>query len=55
LLCWHAFDEFQEARDALKTVSDSVRDIPVPKSGHWIAEENPAFLTQTLLEFFAGK
>jgi pimeloyl-ACP methyl ester carboxylesterase len=39
----------------LRTVSDNVRDIAIPKSGHWIAEENPEFLTQTLLEFFAGK
>jgi pimeloyl-ACP methyl ester carboxylesterase len=39
----------------LRTVSDNLRDIAIPKTGHWIAEENPAFLTQTLLEFFAGK
>jgi pimeloyl-ACP methyl ester carboxylesterase len=39
----------------LSAVSDNVTDIAIPKSGHWITEENPEFLTQTLLGFFAAK
>jgi pimeloyl-ACP methyl ester carboxylesterase len=31
-----------------------VRAVDVPKSGHWLAEENPGFVTSELITFFAG-
>ncbi|MEV6598699.1 alpha/beta hydrolase [Actinoplanes sp. NPDC051346] len=30
------------------------RAVEVPKSGHWLPEENPTFVTAELLRFFAG-
>ncbi len=33
-------------------MSAIVRAVDVPKAGHWLAEENPAFVTSELLTFF---
>ena len=35
-------------------MSAIVRAVEVPKAGHWLAEENPAFVTSELLKFLAG-
>jgi pimeloyl-ACP methyl ester carboxylesterase len=38
----------------LAQVASDVRGIVIPQSGHNIALENPAALTQAYLDFFAG-
>ena len=35
-------------------VSHLVRAVEVPRSGHWLLEENPTFVTSELLAFLAG-
>ncbi len=30
------------------------RAVEVPRSGHWLPEENPEFVTAELLAFFGG-
>ncbi|MFI5732905.1 alpha/beta fold hydrolase [Kribbella sp. NPDC051587] len=35
-------------------LSRITRAVEVPKAGHWLAEENPRFVTAELLNFFAG-
>jgi pimeloyl-ACP methyl ester carboxylesterase len=35
-------------------MSAIVRAVEVPKAGHWLPEENPAFVTSELLEFLGG-
>ncbi len=35
-------------------VSHLVRAVEVPRSGHWLPEENPAFVTRELLAFLSG-
>jgi pimeloyl-ACP methyl ester carboxylesterase len=36
-------------------MSAIVRTVEVPKAGHWLPEENPAFVTAELLSFLAGR
>lgn len=35
-------------------MANIVRAVEVPHAGHWLAEENPAFVTTELLGFLAG-
>ena len=37
---------------SLEAVADNVRGAVIPEAGHWISDENPVALCQTLLEFF---
>ena len=39
------------AEMALKALADNVQGAVIPKAGHWIAEEQPAALQETLLAF----
>ncbi|MBI0320091.1 alpha/beta hydrolase, partial [Streptomyces javensis] len=34
-------------------MNNIVRAVDVPKAGHWLVEENPAFVTAELLRFLA--
>jgi pimeloyl-ACP methyl ester carboxylesterase len=35
----------------MRDVADNVTGLRMPKSGHWIAEENPSAFTEGLLKF----
>lgn len=39
--------------EGLKAVADHVEALVVPGAGHWLGDENPAFLAEALLGFFA--
>ncbi|MFC9975003.1 alpha/beta fold hydrolase [Spirillospora sp. NPDC127200] len=39
---------------SFRNVADDVREVIAPDSGHFIPEENPAFLTEQALAFFAS-
>ena len=41
------------ALDSMRMVATNVSGGIVPNSGHWIAEEQPDFLINQLLKFFA--
>ncbi|MGB3627363.1 MAG: alpha/beta hydrolase [Henriciella sp.] len=36
-----------------RPVAEDVRGAVIPKAGHWLGDENPEFLTDTLMEFFS--
>jgi pimeloyl-ACP methyl ester carboxylesterase len=38
----------------LKLLSENVQSVVVPNSGHWIPEEQPQFLADTLIRFFGN-
>jgi hypothetical protein len=38
----------------MREVAESITAVRVPRSAHWIPEENPAALTAALLEFFGS-
>jgi pimeloyl-ACP methyl ester carboxylesterase len=40
--------------EMMREVADRVETVTVPRSGHWVAEENPAFLADALLTFVRG-
>jgi pimeloyl-ACP methyl ester carboxylesterase len=40
--------------DPLRQVAEDVRGAVVPRSGHWMPEENPAFVAEQLLAFFGA-
>ena len=40
------------ALDSTKNLAENVKDVIVPLSGHYIAEEKPDFLIKELAEFF---
>ncbi len=42
------------ALESMRMVASDVRGAIVPDSGHWIAEERPAFLVDQLLKFFGN-
>ena len=45
---------FAEVNEAMvREVADDVRAVTVPRSGHWVPEENPAGLLEVLLPFLA--
>ncbi|BDP43678.1 epoxide hydrolase (plasmid) [Deinococcus aetherius] len=37
----------------MRPVTRDLRAVTVPNSGHWLAEENPEFVTRALLDFFS--
>ncbi len=48
-----AFGRGMECIESLRRVADNVRGGLVKDSGHWVAEEQPEFLTDELLKLFA--
>jgi pimeloyl-ACP methyl ester carboxylesterase len=38
--------------EMMHEVADDVTGVRVPEAAHWIAEENPEFLINSLLSFF---
>jgi pimeloyl-ACP methyl ester carboxylesterase len=38
---------------AAPRMTNIVRTLDVPKAGHWLVEENPAFVTAELLRFLS--
>ncbi|MBH5397808.1 alpha/beta hydrolase [Bradyrhizobium sp. CNPSo 4010] len=50
-----AFGRGLETLDSLKRVAANVRGGIIPNCGHWVAEEQPEFVLQALLKFFAEK
>ncbi len=48
-----AFGRGIECLQSLQRVAENVRGGLVPNSGHWVAEEAPAFIATQLLAFFA--
>lgn len=48
-----SFGRGLETLQSLQRVAEDVRGGLVPDSGHWVTEEQPEFVSQALLEFFA--
>jgi pimeloyl-ACP methyl ester carboxylesterase len=42
------------AAQSMSAVASNVRAVIVPGAGHWLPEENPAFVTQELRRFLAA-
>lgn len=47
-----SFGRGMECLESLQRVAHDVRGGLVPDSGHWVTEEQPAFIAQALLKFF---
>lgn len=40
--------------ETMRDIADRIETVTVSRSGHWIPEENPAFLADALLTFVKG-
>jgi len=49
------FSYGEETRQCMEMLASSVAGGVIPECGHWIAEEQPAFVTERLLEFLAAE
>lgn len=45
----------QTMADTMREIADPVDTLTIPRSGHWIPEENPAALVDALLNFVRGR
>jgi pimeloyl-ACP methyl ester carboxylesterase len=45
----------QTMAETMREIADRVDTVTVPRSGHWIPEENPMFLAEALLRFVRGE
>ncbi|WP_213288958.1 alpha/beta fold hydrolase [Bradyrhizobium sp. sGM-13] len=43
----------QKEIEMAKEVADDVRGAVAPETGHWLPDENPRFVSQRLIAFFA--
>ena len=39
----------------VRPVANNIETVAVPDSGHWLVEENPEFVTDSLLRFLDGQ
>lgn len=43
----------KQTKRSLEALAEDVRGEEIDECGHWVAEEQPEYLTQQLLRFFA--